>query len=271
MALHMGRQIARGGRQRVYAGKDFEGVVIDDNDPEKKERIKVRIKGVHDDLTDKQIPWTSASRNGAPASGGSMGSVGPIPKKGTAVRVKYADDTMYYGTYSAASLGEKQQSSELFQGQDTTGKSYPQVTSSIDSSGNRLTVNNEKDTFDYEHVSGTRISLDGQGRMAIVVGDKKVGENAEKKHEKGLTLHITGPVNIRSTENVNIGSDKDVNIVAKQHINIACGGNYRTYAKGTVHIDGKTVDLNDGSGTMPKLKELQEPPSRSRPNPNLQD
>ena len=271
MATNMNRQVGPATKHRSYANKEFTGKVIDDNDPEKRERIKVRIKGIHDDISDEDIPWTAASRNGNQANGGDMGSVGPIPPKGSSVKVTYPDDSMYFGSYSAASTGEKQQASELTQGQDTTAKNYPKVAANIDSSGNRTTVDNKRDTVDYEHVSGTRISIDGKGHTAVIVGSKKVGEGAQEKNSKGFTLHVTGDVNIRVSGNANIGSDGDINLVSKKNVNISAKGKIRMVADGSIHIDGSTVDINDGSGQSAGLKDLPEPPSRSRPQPNSGD
>lgn len=271
MVVNIQRTSLPNQKHESYAGRDFTGKVIDNKDPEKKERVKVRIKGVHDDLSDEDIPWTLADRNGSPANGGDTGSIGPIPPIGTAVKARSDDGELYNMKYSSAATGEKQQAAELSQGKDTTGEDYPNVTSSIDAGGNRTTVNTKKNTMDYEHASGTRISVDGEGHAHITTGSKKVGENAQSKNSKGMTFHIQGDANIRCTGSANIGADKDVIVVAKGNMNFGCQGNMSFFAKGNIKINGKVIDLNDGTGTMPQLKDLPAPPSRNVPKPDVKD
>lgn len=269
MATNIQRTSIPNHRAGTYQNKDFTGIVVDNNDPEKNERVKMRIKGVHDDISDDDLPWVSVSRNGGQANGGTMGSIGPIPPIGTAIRGQSPDGTLYNMQYSSSATGDKQQASELYQGKDTTGNDYPHATSSIDSAGNRTTVNTKRNTMDYEHASGTRVSVDGSGRMVVTVGDKKVGGDAQEKHAKGFTLHIQGDANVRATGNVNLGADKDIIGVANGNISLGAKNDVTIFAGRNMKLQAAMLDMNDGSATMPKMKSLAEPPTRNVPKPNM--
>lgn len=269
MAINLRRDMDSS-RKRTLAGSEMTGIVVDDKDPEKNERIKVRVKGIHDDISDEDLPWARSNRSGASSNGGDTGSIGPIPKKGTAVSLRYPDDSMYNGIYSSTATGDKQQSAELYQGKDTTGNDYPHVSSNIDTSGNRVTYNNKKDTIDIEHVSGTHYSIDGKGHMSIKIADKKVGEDAQERNSKGFSITVVGPVNIRCSGDAQIGADGDVNIISRKNVNIGAEGKINLFSKGDTKINGANVHLNDGSGSMPKMADVKEPPSRKRPNPSLE-
>ena len=74
------------------------GEVVDIADPQKIGRIKVKVFGKFDELTNEDIPWAYPGNNisAGSADGGSFFSV---PKKGSIVSIKFDNGNIYYPEY----------------------------------------------------------------------------------------------------------------------------------------------------------------------------
>jgi len=74
------------------------GEVVDIADPQKIGRIKVKVFGKFDELTNDAIPWAYPGNNisAGSADGGSFFSV---PKKGSIVSIKFDNGNIYYPEY----------------------------------------------------------------------------------------------------------------------------------------------------------------------------
>jgi len=77
-------------RDRIWVGP-----VVDNNDPEKLGRCRIKVFSLFDDLEDMEVPWAFPVNNGVFAGGaGGMGSIS-IPKIGTIVRVRFSEGNLY--------------------------------------------------------------------------------------------------------------------------------------------------------------------------------
>jgi hypothetical protein len=77
-------------RDRIWVGP-----VVDNNDPEKLGRCRIKVFSLFDDLEDSAVPWAFPVSNGMFAGGpGGMGSIS-IPKIGTIVRVSFSEGNLY--------------------------------------------------------------------------------------------------------------------------------------------------------------------------------
>ena len=77
-------------RDRIWVGP-----VVDNNDPEKLGRCRIKVFSLFDDLEDSAVPWAFPVSNGMFAGGpGGMGSIS-IPKIGTIVRVRFSEGNLY--------------------------------------------------------------------------------------------------------------------------------------------------------------------------------
>lgn len=78
-------------RQNTVGGKDFIGVVVDDNDPLRMGRLKIRTLEMQT-LTDDELPWMAVS-----GKGGDIGGIGTGPsgiKKGSTIHgTSFTDQT----------------------------------------------------------------------------------------------------------------------------------------------------------------------------------
>lgn len=83
---------------------EYEGVVIDNNDPRRISQVRVRIKGLMDDIEDENLPWLRPHISqiegylGGPQAN-SFGVVA-IPVRGARVTVTFPTGDMYEGQYT---------------------------------------------------------------------------------------------------------------------------------------------------------------------------
>lgn len=84
---------------KIISGKEYLGTVIENDDPNKAGRCKIRVMKIMDGFDDAHIPWATPGASTTFAGNGS-GSLS-IPKKGTVVRVKFNNGEIeapeYYG------------------------------------------------------------------------------------------------------------------------------------------------------------------------------
>lgn len=81
-------------KERIWLGP-----VVDNNDPEKLGRCRIKVYSLFDDLADNDVPWAFPVTNNSFAGGpGGFGSIS-IPKKGTIVRVQFSEGNLYSPEY----------------------------------------------------------------------------------------------------------------------------------------------------------------------------
>lgn len=81
-------------RDRIWVGK-----VVDNDDPEKLGRCRIKVFSLMDDIEDGNVPWAFPVTNGMFAGGpGGFGSIS-IPKIGTIVRVQFSEGNLYSPEY----------------------------------------------------------------------------------------------------------------------------------------------------------------------------
>ena len=219
------------------------GSVVDNNDPKKLQRVKVRIHDIHRNVEDKYLPWC-LPLSLLTASNTTIGKFGPVPTLNSRVYIAYLDDSPYYPVYMGGTVSEDRKLEEFTSGD--LGDSYPHAYGYIDRSGNRLAVDTEKDLIDFTHVSGTRISVDGSGHVHISVTDNSVGPNASTLWPRSLVLNVVG--------------DSIINV--ENDTSLRSGGDIKIHAQGNVDIAGARIDLNTNAPEPPQIGQM---PARQRP------
>jgi hypothetical protein len=82
------------------SSKDWLGEVVDNDDPDREYSCRIRVFGLFDTLDVGDIPWaTPASNNQISGNGFSAGSV---PKKGTILKVRFNNGSIYNPEYYAS-------------------------------------------------------------------------------------------------------------------------------------------------------------------------
>lgn len=75
------------------------GPVVDNDDPEKLGRCRVKVYGLFDDIEDQAVPWAFPVSNNTFGGGpGGFGSIS-VPKKGAIVRVQFSEGNHYSPEY----------------------------------------------------------------------------------------------------------------------------------------------------------------------------
>ena len=128
-------------------GKIVSGVVIDNNDPEKLFRVKVRLSEMHSGRPNGEIPWSMQFLFSNQGHTNQIGSI-CIPVIGAKVLIMFPEDDEHDSYYIADYHDKSSQIQELL-------VDYPNVYGHIDASGNLWLVNTLRDTVTFIHVSGS--------------------------------------------------------------------------------------------------------------------
>lgn len=192
-------------------GSQFEGYVIDTNDPEKRQRVRLRIPVLHRGIPDDKLPWSNIQSQGIANAGAGVGSVN-VPEKYSKVIVNFAEDDPHNPQYSSSPASD-----DVNKDNELLGEDYPNTQGTVDSYGNRISVNRATGDMTIAHKSGAIIHIDGAG-------------------------------------NVNIASAGTLSIAAKNDIKLAAGGKMDMSASGEITINsGANVLINEGSPNAPNI------------------
>lgn len=171
----------------------YEAWVTDVDDPEKRQRVRVRIPVLHRDIPDDKLPWSHIQSSGVAQAGAGVGSVN-VPDKFAKVEVSFEEDDPHNPRYqTSATSDDVHKDNELLQ------EDYPNTTGHVDSHGNRWSVNKATGDINFTHKSGAVIHVDGAGNVSIGgAGNVNIGATGDINVSAGggLNLHAQGDVNI---------------------------------------------------------------------------
>lgn len=171
------------------AGKLFAARVVNNNDPQKLQRIQIRIKHIHRGVADDDLPWALPVRHSSQGNN-SVGIVS-VPVVGSRVLIEYLDD------YSLLYRGDFNQDATLLS--ELTATNYPDCYGFIDKSGNKFLVDTKDDIVTFTHLSGTTISILRDGTTSI-----KAPKSITLSATENLNVKVGGAVNVSCTAfNVN--------------------------------------------------------------------
>lgn len=190
-----------------FAKQDLVGYVVENNDPDKRQRVKIRVAQLHRNVPDEDLPWAipdaSQSRANAGAGAGSVN----VPVKGAKVYVRFEDNDPHNPRYSGSpTTDDVNKDNELLK------ENYPHSRGTIDDGGNRHNTNVENETHDYTHKSGTTVFIDANGNASI-----SSAGNIILSAQGSITIVAKGEVNITGSKiNLNEGSDSAGDVTARQ-------------------------------------------------------
>lgn len=155
----------------------YTGIVIDNNDPDKLGRCRIRVYGVYDEeIPDSDLPWAQPDFN---FIGSKLGSF-IIPPVDAIVRVYFDHGDIYLPHYTTKVV----ERGNLPKDKNTD---YPNtlVLFELDE-GDKLIYNRKTGTFEFTHRKGTKIKIDGQ------TGDYELIHNTKTKMDiNGRTGDLT--------------------------------------------------------------------------------
>lgn len=196
------------------------GTVVENEDPEGLNRIKVKIPNFWDPGQG-ELPWVGPHPYSPFGIGQDFGTYG-APAIGAQVKVLLQDGDSNYGFYEA-SLYSKANANAKFKSPKTWGFKDP--------SGNELFVDMEHEDWQFTHSSGTTIFHDKDGNLTVhVVKDQ-------------LTT-VDGKVDTKVTDTVKLDAGGNITIITAGNCDLTASGNVDVTASGDVKITGATVQIN---------------------------
>lgn len=159
--------------------------VVDVQDPDKRQRVKIRIPQLHRDIPDSDLPWSMPNTVGQAHAGAGVGTVN-VPPEGSLVEVWFEEDDPHNPRYGGSPpLDEVHSENELLQ------EDYPHTKGFVDEAGNKVTINTAKNEIMVQHKTGASFFIDGEGNITITA-------------KKSLTFSGPEGINLTSGGNVNI-------------------------------------------------------------------
>lgn len=152
---------------RAYSAPDlskgqFEGYVISTEDPDKRQRVRIRIPQLHRGIPDNKLPLANIQSLGQANAGAGVGSVN-VPERYSKVIVTYPTDDPHTPQYSASPASDDVNKDNAL----VTDDDYPNIYGHVDSYGNRFSTNRATGDITISHRSGATVLIDGAGNISI--------------------------------------------------------------------------------------------------------
>lgn len=168
----------------------YTGIVVDNNDPDKQGKCKIRVYSIYDDdITDADLPWALPDFSFV----GSLVGNFTVPPVGAIVNVYFDKGDIYLPHYTTKAVRKSKQPTQK-------DIDYPDnvVMWEMDE-GDYLTLNRKTKETTFNHNSGTKILIKEDGTVEItVVSDKKETVQGETQTSN------TGNITIKSDANITI-------------------------------------------------------------------
>ena len=165
---------------------EFVCPVVNNVDPLKLQRIRVRIPILHDGVPDNLLPWCAPSKVSPLGQGGGAGSCA-VPVQNSLVRVTFKDGDPHQPEYTGT-LVTPTTVNPLF------STNYPNRYGLVDPKGNHLYVDMTSGDIEVLHFSGTKVHINPDGSATIHFAGNVTSDAPNWNH--------TGPVTINGTLNV---------------------------------------------------------------------
>lgn len=209
------------------------GKVIDNSDPLRMGRVKIRILGYYDEISDAAIPWALPE---ATYLGSTQGTL-IVPEINTVVRGYFdkGDDQKPIYTAIAASIDNYATTQMLENIEEALD--YPNVMVLLHTDeGERVTLNRSNGEMSVSHRSGTKIIIAPNGAITIETSIPVTKPGASVSTDPpGATINLAGNYKLTSKfGNIDVESTKGtININSKF---------------GDINIGKNAADIDDGSG-----------------------
>jgi Type VI secretion system/phage-baseplate injector OB domain len=189
--VNVGRDIMHRPSLKV---QNYTGVVVDDNDPKKRQRVRIRIPQLHRNVPDDKLPWSMPQAEGQMNAGGGVGTV-KVPPKGSHLFLKYDDDEPHHVYYGGSPTTDN-----VHKDNEILKEDYPDTMGHVDQAGNKATVNTRKNTITTTHVSGSQTHIDGAGNVTVFgAGKVTVAASGDLVLAAGgnISIHAGGNVDVK--------------------------------------------------------------------------
>lgn len=191
------------------ANTEIEGYVVDVDDPEKRQRVRVRIPVLHRDIPDDKLPWSNQRGMNQANAGAGVGAAA-VPDKNAKVMVRFMNDDPHDPQY-----GPSPTSDEVNKDNELLNEDYPNTIGNVDSYGNRWSTNKATGDVTFVHKSGASHTYDGAGNISMSSpGDIHINAKGSLilAAEGSTTLSSKSVTNIAGSSSVEINSGAASNV-----------------------------------------------------------
>lgn len=199
--------------------KTWTGKVIQNDDPLKLGRVKIKIFGIYDEVSDAAIPWALPQTSYLGASSSNL----IVPPLDSIVRGFFENGDMYKPIYSSIITQEDPTSAaaDSLLGRRGPGDSimdyaikndYPHTMVLMKTDeGEGVTLNRKNGTMKINHRSGLKMQIDPNGSITIEQSmSKKINTSGAAK----MDITLEGDFNLTANGEVTINAQKNVYIDA---------------------------------------------------------
>lgn len=219
----------------ILTGKIVTGTVVYNADPLHLGRVRVRVPELHpQDLADEYLPWVESWQ--FRSSVNSQGNIN-VPDVGSKCRIMYPSDDLYSGIYITGIPNVKE---ELLE-------DYPSTYGFIDRSGSLFAVNTKTDVYTLYHVTGTKLTIDGNGHCIIQATSNSENGNGQSLSEDVLDIQICGNAKIEVQDDFNIKA-RTINLEAN-NINVK-SSKYENSSSSTLIQSSGAMNINGGGSSL---------------------
>lgn len=221
----------------------FLGTVVANNDPKKLQRVKVRVTGMYDNVSDSDLPWALPMLGLMMGNTSTCGTFG-VPIVGSKVYVMVLGGDPNIPMFFSAPYVSDVKRPDM----DT---SYPNRYGFVDETGNKFVVDRQTGDIFLLHKSGTEFKINDTGSIFItgvenktedITGDVtiNIGGNSDVTIQGGKTVHVVG--------NATITVDGNTSLTTTQTT-----VNSPTTINGDLTVNGNMAasgDVSDGTRSM---------------------
>jgi len=211
----------------------FTGTVVDNNDPERRQRVKVRIPDVHRGIGDADLPW-ARKKDGSGAAAG-VGEV-RVPPVGAKVSVEFRNGDQYQPEYGGTPVSDDV-------GVEDSFPNYPNSYGWVDQAGNSVIIDTTdgSNSITITHCSGTVIQIDNTGKIKLSAADNILMEG-----QGDIAFKCNGKFSVDAGAGIALkGNGASIGMEGSMDIR---GSNVQVQG-GSVHLKGNVQATNDPTVT----------------------
>lgn len=199
-----------------FKGITFIGEVVDNADPMKLERVRVRVPDVFDGVPDEMLPWAIPKVLHALGHGGGAHSC-HVPVMGSLVYIEFQNGDPHFPKYVGSPVTPAGRNAVF----DTN---YPNRYGFADPTGNIVYVDMKSGDIDLLHFSGTKFHVDAGGNVTGTA----VGSYSQ---------HAAGPMSLSSDAGITLDAPTITNKATTITLDAA-----NTQSTGNIGASGTILD-----------------------------